>query len=325
MADLTNVSDAAVSSAVTIPPKPKRKNKKLHSIARNWQLYLLILPVVAYYLLFHYTPMYGIQIAFKDFYATKGIWGSTWVGFANFERFFDSYFLWRLIKNTIGLGLYSLALGFPIPIILALLLNEVRREKFKKFVQVVTYAPHFLSTVVVVGMLFLFLNPRYGILNTFIQMFGGDPINFLAEPGYFKTIYVLSDVWQTMGWSSIIYLAALAGIDPQQHEAARVDGANRLQRIWHINIPGIMPTIVILLILNLGTVMAIGFEKVFLMQLPINMEASDIIDTYVYRSGIQEADYSFSAAIGLFNSVINFVLLITVNFIAKRVGQTSLW
>ncbi|WP_274364366.1 ABC transporter permease [Paenibacillus thermotolerans] len=294
-------------------------------VTRNWQLYLLISPVAAYFILFHYVPMYGIQIAFKDFVATKGIWGSEWVGLKHFERFFNSYFFWRLIKNTLGIGLYSLAVGFPIPILLALMLNEARSERFKKFVQTVTYAPHFLSTVVVVGMLMIFLNPRYGIVNRFIEIFGGKPINFMAEPSWFKTLYVFSDVWQTMGWSSIIYLAALAGVDHQLHEAARVDGANRLQRIWHINIPSIMPTIIILLILNLGSVMAVGFEKVFLMQNNLNLQSSDIIATYVYRSGILDAEYSFSAAVGLFNSVVNFVLLVIVNFISKRVSETSLW
>jgi putative aldouronate transport system permease protein len=294
-------------------------------IFRNWQLYLLISPVIAYFILFKYMPMYGIQIAFKDFIANKGIWGSPWVGFNHFERLFNSYYFERLIMNTIGLGLYTLAIGFPIPIILALLMNEVRAEKFKKFVQTVTYAPHFLSTVVVVGMLMMFLNPRYGVINTLIEMFGGSPINFLAEPSWFKTLYVMSSVWQTTGWSSIIYLAALAGVDNQLHEAARVDGATRLQRIWHINIPCIMPTIIILFILELGSVMSIGFEKVLLMQNTLNMESSDIIDTYVYRSGILEADYSFSAAVGLFSSVINFALLITVNSISRRISKTSLW
>ncbi|MDN8592750.1 ABC transporter permease subunit [Paenibacillus sp. 11B] len=305
--------------------KKRRKRQKWNPILRNWQLYLLISPVVAYYIVFQYLPMYGIQIAFKDFIATKGIWGSPWVGFEHFERFFHSYFFWRLIRNTLGLGLYSLAVGFPVPIILALLMNEVRAEKFKKFVQTITYAPHFLSTVVVVGMMMMFLSPRYGIINHFIGMFGGTPINFLSEPSWFKTLFVMSDVWQTMGWSSIIYLAALAGVDSQLHEAARVDGATRLQRIWHINIPSIMPTIIILFILNIGSIMGIGFEKVLLMQNTLNLETSDIISTYVYRSGIQDAEYSFSAAIGLFNSIINFILLVTVNQISKRMSETSLW
>ncbi|QGG58590.1 ABC transporter permease [Paenibacillus sp. B01] len=294
-------------------------------IARNWQLYVMIAPVIAYYLVFHYAPMYGIQIAFKDFRINKGIWDSPWAGFKHFERFFDSYFFERLLTNTLELGAYLLAVGFPIPILLALLLNEAGSEKFKKFVQTVTYAPHFLSTVVVVGMLMIFLNPRYGLVNTMLVSLGGESVNFMADSAWFKTLYVLSDVWQTMGWSSIIYLAALGGIDPALHEAARVDGASRLRRIWHINLPGIRPTILILLILNVGSIMSIGFEKVLLMQNNLNFASSDIIDTYVYRSGILDANYSFSAAIGLFSAVINFILLVTVNSIARRAGGSSLW
>ncbi|TXK76632.1 sugar ABC transporter permease [Paenibacillus sp. N3.4] len=292
---------------------------------KHWDLYALLLPVIIYFIIFHYIPMYGVQIAFKEFIASKGINGSPWVGFQHFERFFDGFYFWRVIRNTLGIGLYELIVGFPVPIILALLINEVQSKSFKKTVQTVTYAPHFLSTVVMVGMLLIFLSPRYGIVNTLIEWFGGDQIAFLTEPGWFKTVYVFSGVWQQMGWSSIIYLAALTGIDPQQHEAAKVDGASRLQRIWHVNLPGILPTIIILLILNVGSILAVGFEKVFLLQNPLNMEASDIISTYVYRSGILEAQYSFSAAVGLFNSVINFFMLVTVNFIARKAGETSLW
>nr|WP_307327280.1 ABC transporter permease subunit [Evansella vedderi] len=304
--------------------KPERFKPLKKSLKRNFDLYLLIAPVLIYFLVFHYFPMYGVQIAFKNFNASLGIWGSPWVGFDHFERFFNSFFFWRLILNTLGIGLYTLALAFPIPIIIALMLNEARNAKFKKFVQTVIYAPHFLSTVVVVGMLLLFLKPD-GLLNQLIILFGGEPIYFITEPSWFKTIYVFSEVWQTMGWSSIIYLAALTAVDKQLHEAAVIDGANRLQRIWHINIPTIMPTIVILFILNAGTVMSVGFEKVFLMQNSLNMSASDVISTYVYRSGILEAQYSFSAAIGLFNSVINFILLVMVNYFAKKANQTSLW
>ncbi|TMV50999.1 sugar ABC transporter permease [Paenibacillus mesophilus] len=292
---------------------------------RHWQLYVLIAPVMLYFIVFHYMPMYGVQIAFKDFIATKGIGGSPWVGFKHFERFFDSYFFWRLLKNTLGISLYELAVGFPIPILLALMINEVRHKGYKKFVQTVTYAPHFLSTVVLVGLVIMFLSPTSGIVNTIIKAFGGEPVFFMTKPEWFKTIYVLSGVWQQMGWSSIIYLAALAGIDPGLHEAAKVDGATRLQRIWHINLPGIMPTIVILLILNIGTLMGVGFEKVFLMQNSLNNESSDVISTYVYRSGLLGAQYSFASAVGLFNSVVNFILLLTVNRIAKAVNQASLW
>ncbi|WP_284645563.1 ABC transporter permease [Paenibacillus silviterrae] len=294
---------------------------------RNWELYLLISPVLAYFILFEYIPMYGVQIAFKNFVATKGIWGSSWVGMMHFERFFDSYFFWRLITNTLGVSLYQLAIGFPVPIILALMINEIKPTRiwFKKIVQTVTYAPHFLSTVVLVGIVVMFLAPETGVINKLIVLMGGQPISFMTEPAWFKTIFVGSGVWQQMGWGSIIYLAALAGIDPQLHEAAKVDGATRLQRIWHVNLPGIMPTIVILLILNMGSIMGVGFEKVYLMQNDLNLESSEVISTYVYKSGIIQAQYSFSAAIGLFNSIINFFLLVLVNFAAKRMNQTSLW
>lgn len=305
--------------------QPSRFSKALKPYRRNWELYVLIAPAIAYFIIFEYIPMYGLQIAFKNFIATQGIWGSPWIGFDHFERFFNSYFFWRLIKNTIGISLYQLAIGFPAPIILALMINEVRQKYFRKFVQTVTYAPHFLSTVVMVGMLLIFLSPSTGLVNQVIRFFGGDAVFFMTEPGWFKSIYVWSGVWQSMGWSSIIYLAALAGIDPQLHEAAKVDGATRLQRIWHVNIPGILPTIVILLILNSGSLMAVGFEKVFLMQNDLNMEASDVIATYVYRAGILGAQYSFAAAVGLFNSIINFILLILVNSAARRMNETSLW
>lgn len=305
--------------------KRSRPGKAARAMIRHWQLYVLIAPVMLYFIVFHYMPMYGVQIAFKDFIATKGIWGSPWVGFKHFERFFDSYFFWRLLKNTLGISLYELAVGFPIPIVLALMINEVRHSGYKKFVQTVTYAPHFLSTVVLVGLVIMFLSPTSGIVNTIIKAFGGEPVFFMTKPEWFKTIYVLSGVWQQMGWSSIIYLAALAGIDPGLHEAAKVDGATRLQRIWHINLPGIMPTVVILLILNIGSLMGVGFEKVFLMQNSLNNESSDVISTYVYRSGLLGAQYSFASAVGLFNSVVNFILLLTVNRIAKAVNQASLW
>lgn len=310
--------------------KKQSKGKRNHwiewkkSIRKNWELYLLLVPVILYFLIFHYYPLYGLQIAFKDFIATKGITGSPWVGFKHFERFFDSYYFGRLIKNTIGIGVFTLLVSFPVPIIIALLLNEVKSLRFKKFVQTIIYAPHFLSTVVVVGMLLLFLKSD-GMINQVIMLFGGTPIDFITEPAWFKSIYVLSDVWQTMGWSSIIYIAALSAVDPAQHEAAMMDGASKFQRMIHINIPAIMPTIVILFILNVGSVMAIGFEKVFLLQNDLNMSTSDVISTFVYRSGILEAQYSFSAAVGLFNSIINFILLIMVNQIAKKVSDTSLW
>lgn len=301
------------------------KRRVWKSVFKSWRLYVMLAPVIVYFIVFHYWPMYGVQLAFKDFIATKGITGSPWVGFKHFERFFDSYYFWRLIKNTLGIGLYELAVGFPVPIILALMINEVRHNFYKRLIQTVTYMPHFLSTVVMVGMIMIFLAPETGIVSLIIQLFGGEPISFMTEPEWFKTIFVMSGVWQQMGWSSIIYLAALSGIDPQLHEAARVDGASRLQRIWHINIPGIMPTIIILLILKAGSILGVGFEKAFLMQNSLNMESSDVISTFVYRSGIMEAQYSFATAVDLFNSIINLILLVTVNFIARRAGGSSLW
>lgn len=302
-----------------------KRRRRIRTWTKNWELYLLFLPVMVYFVVFHYIPMYGVQIAFKDFIANKGILESPWVGFKHFERFFDSFYFWRIIENTLGIGIYELIVGFPIPIILALMINELRTGKFRKFVQTVTYMPHFLSIIVMVGMVMMFLSPVSGLVNGVIASFGGEPISFMTEPGWFKSIYVWSGVWQTMGWSSIIYIAALAGIDPQLHEAARVDGASRLQRIWHINVPGIAPTIIVLLILNMGSILGVGFEKVFLMQNNLNMESSDVISTNVYRSGILGAQYSFSAAVGLFNSIVNFIMLITVNRIARKVSSSSLW
>lgn len=302
-----------------------KKGRALKYISRNYDLYILILPALLYILIFHYWPMYGVQLAFKDYVAKLGIMGSPWVGLKHFERFFNSYYFKRLLFNTLGISIYQLVVGFPIPIILALAINEVKNTRFKKTVQTITYAPHFLSTVVLVGMLVSFLSPQNGIINQFIKIFGGEPIYFMTKPEYFKSIYVFSGVWQQMGWNSVIYVAALSSINYELHEAAIVDGASRLRRIWHINIPGIMPTIVILLILNVGRIMGVGFEKVFLMQNDLNMEASDVISTYVYRSGILGAQYSFASAVGLFNSLINFIILITVNRISKHISETSLW
>ncbi|MCU6707867.1 ABC transporter permease subunit [Paenibacillus sp. J5C_2022] len=287
-------------------------------------MYVFMLPAVSYYLVFHYFPMYGLQIAFKDYKVTEGIWGSSWVGFAHIERFFNSYYFWDLLRNTLLINVYQLLL-FPVSIIVALSFNELKDGLYKRLVQTITYAPHFISVVVMSGMIIAFLNPSTGIVNTVIQAFGGKPIAFMTEPGWFKSIFVLSGEWQQLGWGAIIYLAALSGVDPQLHEAAKVDGANRLRRIWHINLPHIAPTITILLILNFGSFMAIGFEKIYLLQNDLNLTSSDVIQTYVYRSGLLNAQYSFSAAVGFFNSIINFVLLIVFNRIAKKTTETSLW
>lgn len=269
--------------------------------------------------------MYGVTIAFKDFNAIKGILGSPWVGFDHFVRFFHSYQFWPLIKNTITISLYQLIAGFPVPIILAILLNQTRNKRFKSLVQTVTYAPHFISVVVLVGMLLIFLSPRTGFINHWIQAFGGQAILFMGEPTYFKSIYVLSGIWQNTGWASIIYLAALASISPELYEAAKVDGASKWKQILHIDLPGIMPTAIIIFILNVGQIMNVGFQKLYLMQNPLTESSQEIISTYVYKIGLISNQYSYSTAINLFNSVINILLLVLVNYISKRVSQTSLW
>jgi len=301
------------------------KDSLLYDIIKNKTLYIMLLPVTLYFIIFCYWPMYGVQIAFKNFNAVKGITGSPWVGLYHFQRFFRSYNFVTLISNTITLSVYNLVASFPAPIVLALLLNEVTNGKFKRVVQTVTYAPHFLSTVVVAGMLTTFLSPRTGIVNHLIEALGGERIYFMGEPAWFKHIYVWSGVWQHTGWSAIIYLAALTSVDQQLHEAAIIDGANKIQRIWYINIPTILPTAIILLILNLGQIMNVGFEKVFLLQNDLNLKSSDVISTYVYRMGLLGAQYSFSAAVGLFNSIINFVLIMVVNYISRKVSEVSLW
>lgn len=299
--------------------------KKMQSILRNYDLYLLLLPTLAYFIIFHYVPMYGLQIAFQNFNPIKGYSGSPWVGFDNFERFFESYQFGTVIKNTIGISVYELLVSFPAPIILALMINQLTSERFKKFVQTVTYAPHFISTVVVVGIVSLLLSPKTGAVNTFLGLFGINPIFFMGDAAWFKTVFVLSGVWQSVGWGTIIYLAALTAVNPDLHEAAVVDGASKLQRVLHIDIPSIMPTVIIMLIMNVGHMMSVGFEKVYLMQNPLNVDASETIQTYVYKAGLVQAQYSYAAAIGLFNTVINFILLISVNKMAKSLKQTSLW
>ncbi|MBB3109675.1 putative aldouronate transport system permease protein [Paenibacillus phyllosphaerae] len=295
------------------------------NMRRSWELYLLVLLPVLYLLIFKYIPMVGVQIAFKDFNVIKGIWGSEWVGFKHFQTFFDSPNFWLLIKNTITISFYSLLAGFPVPILLALALNEIRTGFFKKSVQMVTYAPHFISTVVMVSIIILMLTPHVGVVERVMTFLGLPTTNFMGVPEYFKSIYVWSGVWQEMGYASIIYIAALASVDPSLYEAARMDGASRLQKIIHIDLPALIPVTVIMLILSLGSVMGVGFEKIYLMQNPLNVSSSEVISTYVYKVGLLGANFSFSSAVGLFNSVINLILLLSVNFIARRVSQTSLW
>jgi putative aldouronate transport system permease protein len=292
---------------------------------KEWQLWVIVSLPLAWLVIFRYIPMYGAQIAFKDFSIVQGIIGSPWAGLKYFRRFVESYQFTRIIGNTIGLSLYHLFAGFPLPILLAIALNEAGNRTYKKTVQMITYAPHFISTVVVVAIIMQFLDPRIGMIPRVILSMGIDPGNIMGKAEYFKTIYVLSDLWQHTGYGSIIYLAALSSIDPTLHEAAIVDGASRMQRIVHIDFPGILPTAVILLILRAGRIMNVGFEKVYLLQNPLNMRKSEVIATYVYKVGLIQADFSFSAAVGLFNAVINMALLLLVNRIARKLGETSLW
>ena len=290
----------------------------------HWQIYLLLLPAIVYFIIFYYWPMAGLQIAFRDYRVSKGIWGSTWVGLKYFQKFFNHPQCWKIIRNTMVLSLYTLA-TFPLSVIMALLINELRGKRFQKTVQMVTYAPYFISTVVMVGMLIQLMSIRSGFFNHLIQIFGGTPVDFMAIPSLFRTIYVFSGVWQGMGYSAVIYIAALAGVSPDLHEAATIDGATRLQRIIHINLPAIMPTIVIMLIMAVGGIMNLSFEKVLLMQTDSNTAVSEVISTYVYKLGIQRAQYSLSAAVGLFNNIINLILLVTVNKVSRKISETSLW
>ncbi|MGN7415027.1 MULTISPECIES: ABC transporter permease [unclassified Paenibacillus] len=295
-------------------------------LVRNRYVYLMLVPVVAYYLIFSYGPMYGLLMAFQESYSPiKGILAGEWVGFDNFTMFFESYYFWRLIKNTLILSFYSIVFGFPAPIILALLLNEVRKKWFRSTVQTISYMPHFISVVVVVGMLKTFSSLDGGLFNVIRDFFDLQPIMFLAEKDMFRPMYILSNIWQGAGWASIIFLAALSGIDPQLYEASKIDGAGRWRQLLHITLPGIMPTIVIMLILRMGAVMNADFQKILLMQTAPTYETSDVISTFVYRSGILEGNYTYSTAIGLFNGVINFALLIIANAISRKLNSTSLW
>lgn len=301
---------------------------RVRRINKNWQFYLMLLIPLAWYFIFCYMPMYGVTLAFKKFSVMKGILGSPWVDpwYRWFEKYYTSPYFTRTITNTFTLSFFSLLFGFPLPILLALLLNEVSNKRYQKLVQNVTYVPHFLSTVVLVGLLTSFTNRDYGIVNKIVIAMGGTPNNWMQVPQLFRGLYVGSGVWQNMGWDSIIYIAALAGVDPQLHESAYIDGANRYQCMWHINLPCIMPTVVIMLILNSGHILSVGFEKVFLMQNDVNISVSDVISTYVYRISLLDSNqYELSTAIGLFNSLVNCAMLVVVNQIARKVSDVKLW
>lgn len=318
-----------VPSNTTILEVAMNQKKDFMSRARrDWQrnraLYAIVIPVLLFYILFHYKPMYGAIIAFKDYTPALGVEKSPWVGLENFTRFFNSVYFVRLIKNTILLSFYNLLFGFPAPIILALLLNEVRGKRFKSLTQTITYLPHFISMIVVTGMLTNFCMTS-GLFNDIIVMLGGERSPLLQNPKLYRTIYVASSIWQEVGWGSIIYLSALAGVDSQLYEAAQIDGAGKWKQMINVTLPAITPTIIIMLILKIGSLMNMGYEKTILLYNPSTYETADIISSYIYRIGLLEQDWSYSTAIGLFNSVINFALLILANKISKRYSETSLW
>lgn len=292
---------------------------------KHWQFYLIVALPVLYIVVFKYLPIVGMQIAFREFNVRDGMWGSKWVGLHYFTSFFNSPIFWDIFTNTLVISVTTILFTFPAPIILALILNEIRDGFFKKFTQTVTLAPHFISVIVMAGMIILFLNPTNGMFAQVFRLFGIEPVNYLASVTSFKYVYALSEVWQNAGYASIIYLAALAGINPELYEAAKIDGASRFRKILHIDLPGIALVITILLILQVGEITAVGFEKILLLQNNINLPGSQVIPTYVYQVGLLNANYSFGTAIGLFNSIINFVLLISMNWIARRVSGNSLW
>ncbi len=304
--------------------KNVKVNVVMHRIYSNRYLYLMFLLPVAFYLIFCYWPMYGVTIAFKDFKIRAGIMGSPWAGFKHFEKFLVDPYFWKLVRNTLLLNIYNLVYGFPAPIILALLINELKNVRFKKFVQTVSYLPHFISTVVVCGMIVTFLSSG-GMLNELMKKLGFGSVQFLIAPEWFRTIYITSGIWQEVGWGSIIYLAALAGVDQEIYEAAIVDGAGRFKQLLNVTLPGIAPTIIIMLILQLGRIMSVGFEKILLLYNGAVYETADVIATYVYRRGLLASDFSYGTAVGLFQSLIGVVFLISANTISKKVSETSLW
>lgn len=301
-----------------------RRKSLIRQLKKTWILYLFLLPSLVYLVIFHYAPLYGVQIAFRNFKPHLGIWNSKWVGWKHFETFFSSYNFSSLLCNTLGLSIFQILVSFPLPILFALILHYCTNLHFKKIIQTVSYAPHFISTVVLVGMCQLLFAVN-GPVNLVSGIFGNTPVNFLGKTELFQPIYVWSGVWQNMGWNAILYISVLTAVSPELHEAAVVDGANKFQRVLHIDIPSLLPTAIIMLILSVGNLMSLGFEKAYLLQNDANLSSSELISTYVYKIGIQKAQYSYSSAIGLFNNVINFVLLLTVNRVARSLGDTSLW
>lgn len=315
---------AAITSNGIIKDLNTVSKEIIKDLKRNKQVYIMAIPIIAFYIVFHYLPMYGIVIAFKNFSPFKGIMGSPWAGLKYFKEFFGSYQAWRVIKNTIILSGYEILWGFPAPIILALLLNELSHKFYKKLIQTISYLPHFISLVVICGMILDF-TATDGAINDIVALLGFQKTNFMMKPEFFRTIFVASGIWQGVGWGSIIYLSAIAGIDPTMYEAAVIDGAGRFKQLIHITLPSISSTIIILFIMRIGHVMSIGWEKVILLYNPMVYDTADIISSYIYRRGLLESSYSLSAAVGLFNSLINFTLIIIANKISKTFSESSLW
>ncbi len=316
----TKPIDGSIPSAIV----PKKKATVFNTFKRDYQLWLMILPAIIVIIIFNYIPMYGIQLAFREYDFTKGLTGGEWVGLKYFKQFIDSFMFADLMTNTVVISLATIILGFPAPIILALIINQVVWKKWKKTIQTTVYLPHFISMVVMVGLLNVLLSPNSGVVGHIASTLGFD-VNLLASEKAFVPVYVLSDIWQHAGWNSIIYLAALASVDPELYDSAKIDGASRWQTIRYVDLPAIVPTMIILFILSMGNILNTGFEKIFLMQNPLNLPVSEVIATYVYKIGIISNQFSYSAAIGLFNTLINFAFLLAMNYIAKRFSNISLW
>lgn len=324
MADLT--ASKSLRRRGDAVPEFRKKASPWQYYLRNRWLYILLIPGMLYILVFRYIPMYGVVIAFKEFDLVKGIWKSPWVGIENFRYIFSFPDFYKVLKNSILMSAYRLVWGFPAPVILALMLNEVRNMKYKKLVQTVVYLPHFISWVVIAGIIYNFLSPTDGLFNyILVQVFGGDTVAFLQQPRYFRSIIVISDIWKEAGWGTLIYLASMASIDSEIYEAATIDGASRMQRIWNITIPGIMNTVVVLLILRMGSVLRNGFEQIFLLYNPLVYDVADVFETFTYRIGLIDGRFSFATAVGIFQSVVGLILIYATNRIAKKYGEGGLW
>nr|WP_245856238.1 sugar ABC transporter permease [Paenibacillus rigui] len=321
----SRIGEAAGQTGVTASTQSQRFRTVWKSVKRDKYLYMLLLPILVYYVVFKYTPMFGEVIAFKNYRFADGIWGSKWVGLKHFERLFTSPDFFNVLKNTLLLNVYSIVFAFPVPIVLAILLNEVRIEWYKRTIQNLLYIPHFISWVVLGGIVIALLSPSTGIVNTVMKSLGMEPIYFMASNFWWPIMFILSGIWQSAGWGTILYLAAMAGIDPQLYEAAKIDGAGKLRRIWHITLPGIRSTIAILLILRVGQMMDVGFEHIFILQNKAVYEVSNVISTYVYHVGLEGSQYSYTTALGLFQSIIGLILIVGVNKIIKAMGENGLW